>query len=189
MDTDDGDLLGWEFDESAQYDPAWSQWVLDSTIAAKMDALFTRTLPSVPQRPWWLDRGLGNDDDVWVPMPDCGRYDVQMMDWISDMAFEWFFPDEESLSDPTKFDIADQFVTYIGQCFVSQLGASLFNAPGAGSPLYDDIGPAGLMIFAEKPVYLVDELLEAANEGFFSVSRTIATLLADKERDERVFGQ
>ena len=186
---DADDLLGWHYDDEAQFDPAWSAWALKDTIAGKIDALFTSTLPSVPQRPWWHDQGLGSDDDVWVPMPtDCGRCDQQMMHWISDMAFGWFFPNEESVSDPTKFDIADQFVAYIGQCMVEQLGATLFNAPGSGTPLYEDFGPAAAMVFAEKPVYLVDELLEASQEGFFEVSTTIALLAADKERDEQAFG-
>jgi hypothetical protein len=176
----------WKYDEQAQHDPAWERWINPDTVAAKIDALFNTTLRSVPQRAWWIDQGWSRaGGDVWQPMPACGRYDPEMMWWIADMAFGWFFPDEAAVEDPAKFEIADQFVTYIGQCFVERLEAVPFNDPYAGAPLYG-FGPAVVMPFGDNKIEtLVSILLECAVNGFDFLTCEINALNGDKEYAER----
>ncbi|MEU6564801.1 hypothetical protein [Nocardia nova] len=182
MDTNDtDDVLGWNIDDAAQYDPEWSVWALDDTIAAKVDALFTTTLPSVPQRPWWHDQGLGSDDDVWVPMPDYDRYDMKMLDWVGSMAWGWFFPDRQAFESPVKREVADQFVAYIARTFEVRLDATLLNSPGMGHPLYK-FGPTAAMEFAPDLEHLVIVLGEAASGGFDHVTTKLFLLGIEKER-------
>lgn len=171
-------------DDKAQFDPAWSAWALDDTITGKVDTLFAVTLPSVPQRPWWLERDLGSEDDVWVPMPACDRHDMEMLDWIGSMAWEWFFPDQEAFEAPENRDIADQFVAYLARTFEVRLGATLFNSPGMGRPLYEEFGPTAAMEVADdvKHEDLVITLSEAARGGFDFVTTKLYLLGVEQGR-------
>ncbi|WP_280383380.1 hypothetical protein [Nocardia wallacei] len=137
--TIDDEVAQMEADESQ---PEWQEW-LDG-IRSRMSTFLTATVPGMPQ-PWWSNDALHHIEDV----------------------FARFFPDEDSLSNPDKFGIADQFVTYIGECFVRRAGGIWMNLPGEGQPLYESFGPGVFFGYSKDDINCVESLASAAESRDF----------------------
>ncbi|MBO0878974.1 MAG: hypothetical protein J2P17_01025 [Mycobacterium sp.] len=110
---------------AAQQEPAWIEWAQPDLIQQRIDTLFTETLPTLP-REWVIDRGYARMARQAAPMPECGRFDAEMVEWVEDCA-EYWFPNPQSATDPANRDIADQFVAWIGELIRARLGGEWYN--------------------------------------------------------------
>ncbi|MBO0879024.1 MAG: hypothetical protein J2P17_01295 [Mycobacterium sp.] len=168
-----------DYDEPAQNDPAWMDWAAPDRLERQIDRLFTQTLPSLPREPWWTARGLVRaGGDVVEPMPDCGRYDKEMLWWVEE-AVDYWFPDEDAVSDPKLHDIADQFVAYFGEVLRARVGGQWHNECEQGDPLYE-FGPAIAFDFTLDRENVVDLLIDLADGRDGAVSDLITVLNSDK---------
>lgn len=176
-----------DYDETAQRDPAWMDWAAPQRLARQIERLFTETLPSLPREPWWVERGyVRAGGDVVAPMPDCGRFDDEMLWWVEE-AVNYWFPDEDSVYDPKLHDIADQFVAYFGETFHARLGGEWHNEAGQGDPLYE-FGPTISFGFAADRENVVDLLIDLAEGRNGAVSTMVTALSVDKRYADSVHG-
>lgn len=155
-----------EFDEAAQHDPAWTDWSDPERIGRQIDKLFTETLASVPREPWWdTDRIVRGTDNTVPVMPDCGRYDQQMVHYI-EQVLDYFLPNESAVYDvPANRDTADRFVCYFGELFVQRVEGIWINLLSNRDPLYPDFGPSLCFEYTPKTESVTQLLLLAIEDG------------------------
>ncbi|MFI5716033.1 hypothetical protein [Nocardia sp. NPDC051750] len=147
-------------DKAAQEDPEWVVWSSTEHIAEAIDRLFTETLPRVPAD--WKTLS----ERVVGPMPQgVDRYSNEMaLHWIDDV-FDFFFPDEDSLSEPERADAVTQFVAYIGDYFVRHCGGRWVNRPSEA--VLFDFGPTIYYDWTGESDNPEDLLFSAVEQGDF----------------------
>ncbi|MFF2554872.1 hypothetical protein ACFVUS_27980 [Nocardia sp. NPDC058058] len=127
---EDSELDPGFFDADAQQSAAWRAWSTPEAIDARIDRLFTETLPR-------LEAVRGTDGR---PSLD-GRFSVAAFDWITSL-IDIAVRGEDGRYDPENAALADQFITYIGEWMVQRVEGVWFNSPGNGAPIFDRYGPA-----------------------------------------------
>ncbi|WP_433522271.1 hypothetical protein ACQPZ2_34650 [Nocardia pseudovaccinii] len=107
-----------EFDEKTQ---AWLDWVAPERIESQVQAFLTRTIPDMTSdSPWWKP-----------PMS------TRIMEAAKEL-----FGDRAGFFAIENRDSADQFILFLGECYVRRAGYGWMNIPEWGPPLYDDFGPS-----------------------------------------------
>ncbi len=121
--------------------PEWVRWYrqMDEQLAV----FTTETIPDLPQ-PFWSDSAMDRVETVFVD----------------------FLPNEDSVTDPANYGIADQFIRWVGECFVRRYGWQWCYVPDGGG-LYPNFGPA-LRGFDEDPdpLYIVSLVKAATHDDF-----------------------
>ncbi|WP_280426389.1 hypothetical protein [Nocardia carnea] len=156
-----------EFDEAAQRDPSWQLFARPERISEQIDLLFTQTLPTVPiggEHGWTTpaERTVG-------PMPQgVDRYSDEMtLYWIEDV-FDYFFPDEDALTDPSDPLMVDQWVCYIGNYFVQHCGGKWVNVPELADGALYGYGPSIVYDWTDTEIdFPVDLLYTAVEDADF----------------------
>ncbi|MET9215481.1 MULTISPECIES: hypothetical protein [unclassified Nocardia] len=126
----DSDLDPGFFDADAQQSVAWLAWSDPAAIDARIERLFTETLPG-------LEAVRGTEGR---PSLD-DRFSVAAFDWIT-AQIEFAVRGEDGQYAPENDHLADQFITYIGEWMVRRVEGVWFNSPGNGAPIFDQYGPA-----------------------------------------------
>ena len=158
-----------DIDAAAQDDPEWVVWSSPERIQRAVDALFAETLPAVPAD--WKTR-TGSAYPIG-PMPQgLDRYSDELtLHWLDD-AFDYFFPDEDTLFESRNADLVDQFVCYIGEYFVRHCGGRWINDPEMGGVLSSEdgrlygFGPTIGYDWTDETDYPVIMLFDAPNTDF-----------------------
>ncbi|MFE3260224.1 hypothetical protein [Nocardia sp. NPDC059229] len=126
----DSDLdPGW-FDDDAQQSAAWLAWSDQAAIDARIETLFTETLPR-------LEAVQGSEGR---PSLD-DRFSAAAFDWIVSL-IDTAVLGEDGRYAPENGYLADQFITYIGEWMVRRVEGVWFNSPQNGAPIFDRYGPA-----------------------------------------------
>lgn len=126
----DSDLdPGW-FDGDAQQSAAWLAWSDQVAIDARIEALFTETLPRLE-----AVQGSGGR-----PSLD-DRFSAAAFDWIVSL-IDAAVLGEDGRYAPENGVLAEQFITYIGEWMVRRVEGVWFNSPENGAPIFDGYGPA-----------------------------------------------
>ncbi|MFF0611397.1 hypothetical protein ACFYUD_22320 [Nocardia tengchongensis] len=126
----DADLDPGFFDRDAQQSESWLAWSDRTAIEARIDALFTETLPR-------LESIRGSEGRP--PLDD--RFTAGVFDWIVSL-IDTAVLDEDGQYSPENNDLADQFITYVGEWMVRRVEGVWFNSPDDGAPIFDGFGPA-----------------------------------------------
>ncbi|WP_063043111.1 hypothetical protein [Nocardia pseudovaccinii] len=141
-----GDQIGMDFGEfdltqvktqTPPGPPEWVRWFRQ--MDAQLEKFATETVPGLPE-PIWSDAAIDRVAAV----------------------FGEFFPYEDSVTDPEKADIADQFVRWIGECYVHRRGMQWYNHPHASGGRYQGFGPAVREPGNDAETTFVVEILEWA---------------------------
>ncbi|MFE3224007.1 hypothetical protein [Nocardia sp. NPDC059228] len=126
----DSDLDPGLFDSDAQQSAAWLAWSDQAAIDARIETLFTQTLPR-------LEAVRGNEGR---PSLD-DRFSAAAFDWIVSLIDAAVFGEDGRYA-PENGYLADQFITYIGEWMVRRVEGVWFNSPENGAPIFDQFGPA-----------------------------------------------
>ncbi|WP_040809886.1 hypothetical protein [Nocardia concava] len=118
------------FDSEAQQSEAWLAWSDRTAVDARIETLFTETLPR-------LEAAQGTENR---PLPD-DRFSATAFDRIVSLV-EAAVLDENGSYTPENDHLADQFITYIGEWLVRRIEGVWFNSPDNGAAIYDGYGPA-----------------------------------------------
>lgn len=118
------------FDSEAQQSEAWLAWSDRAAVDARIETLFTATLPRLE---------AGRNSANHPPLDD--RFSAAAFDRIASL-IDAAVLDEDGTYAPENNHLADQFITYIGEWLVRRLEGVWFNSPDNGAPIYDGYGPA-----------------------------------------------
>ncbi|MEU0504392.1 hypothetical protein [Nocardia sp. NPDC005998] len=118
MGSDDQIGFDIEFDEKTQ---AWLDWVAPERMESRVQEFLTRTVPD-----------MASDSTWWKP---------PMSTRIMEAAKE-LFVDRVGFFAAENRKSADQFIRFLGECYVRRAGYGWMNIPEWGPPLYDDFGPS-----------------------------------------------
>ncbi|GAB0106251.1 hypothetical protein JMUB6875_52350 [Nocardia sp. JMUB6875] len=118
------------FDSDAQQSEAWLAWSDRTAVDARIETLFTETLPRLE-----AERNNGNPS-----LPD-GRFSAAAFDRVV-FLIESAVLDEDGIYTPENDYLADQFITYIGEWLVRRVEGVWFNSPENGTTIFDGYGPA-----------------------------------------------
>ncbi|WP_433593635.1 hypothetical protein [Nocardia sp. CA-145437] len=126
----DHDLDPGFFDSDAQQSADWLAWSDQAAIDDRLESLFGETLPR-------LEAVRGSDGR---PSLD-DRFSVAAFDWVVSL-IDVAVQDEDGHYAAENSDLAEQFITYVGEWMVRRIEGVWFNSPGNGVPILDGFGPA-----------------------------------------------
>lgn len=108
-----------EFDDKTQ---AFLEWVKPENMESGIRKFFGETLGGVADY----------DSDAWWKQPTSGRVMNAAKERFGDRA--GFFSEENR-------EVADQFIRFLGECYVRRAAMEWTNRPDWSGPLYPDFGP------------------------------------------------
>ncbi|RMI33627.1 hypothetical protein [Nocardia stercoris] len=126
----DSDLDPGFFDADAQQSADWLAWSDPAAIDARIERLFTETLPRLEAAQVGESRPTLDD-----------RFSAAAFDRVVSL-IEAAVRSEDGRYTPENDYLADQFITYIGEWMVRRVDGVWFNSPENGAPIFDGYGPA-----------------------------------------------
>ncbi|WP_280502641.1 hypothetical protein [Nocardia farcinica] len=160
MGTDEQLSLGFEVEQTA-----WGRWVDPERRTTQARKFMEHVgIVRIPKKPW--PPGA----------PEVKRIDTLVTE---------LFPDMETATSPENSDIADAFICFVGECYITFARAHWFDFAWQGrqNSLYDDVNPALRWLADEDDEEVTAwELMEGVTEH--AVFGDGFTLLADEMRAE-----
>lgn len=118
------------FDSDAQQSAAWLAWSDRAALDARVEALFSETLPR-------LEAVRGSEGRPSLE----DRFSTAAFDWVVSL-IDVAVQDEDRRYAAENGYLAEQFITYVGEWMVRRVEGVWFNSPGNGVPIFDEFGPA-----------------------------------------------
>ncbi|WP_228001041.1 hypothetical protein [Nocardia australiensis] len=140
-----------EFDDKTQ---AFLDWVAPERMESAIRAFLAATLPR-----------MADYADIWWKPPLSTR--------IMEAAKEKF-GDPDAFFAPENRDSVDQFIRFLGECYVRRGGMKWTNRPEWGLPLYADFGPAVQGYDTRSLVAIAEDLSDSDGPRLIEYSITEA---------------